>query len=102
MEINSSNLNDAIFEGLVLVIFYAKHSSSNRSIDPIISEIERKYETKLQVYKLDLDEFPGIASEYGITKIPSFGLFIEKKPKIKIEGVHPINVYTDAIDKLVS
>jgi thioredoxin 1 len=53
-------------------------------VGPIIDEIAKEYEGQLKVFKLNTDENPNIASQYGIRSIPTLMLF---KGGVKVDTI---------------
>jgi len=49
----------------VIVDFYADWCPPCRMIAPVIEELEREYEGKIKVGKLNVDNSPSIAAKYG-------------------------------------
>jgi thioredoxin 1 len=71
-------------------------------VGPIIENIEKKMEGKARVYKLNVDENPSTAGQYGITGIPTVILFNNGKAVQQFVGVQPENVYENALTGLVN
>lgn len=59
----------------VLVDFWAEWCGPCRQVSPIVDEIASEYADKLTVVKLNVDEEPQIAMQYGITGIPALQVF---------------------------
>jgi thioredoxin 1 len=59
----------------VMVDFWAEWCMSCRIISPIVEELSNKYEDKIKVGELNVDEHSSIAGKYGITGIPTVLFF---------------------------
>lgn len=71
----------------VLVDFWAPWCGPCLMIAPIVEEIAEKYEGKLKVCKLNVDESPYTASQYNIMAIPTLMVFKKGKEIERIVGV---------------
>ena len=89
IEVNNANFKqEALESGLpCLVDFWAEWCGPCHMIAPTIEEIAKDYKGKLKVCKLNVDQAPKTASEYGIMSIPTLAIFKDGKLVDKIIGV---------------
>ncbi|NET50561.1 MAG: thioredoxin [Merismopedia sp. SIO2A8] len=59
----------------VLVDFWAPWCGPCRMVAPVVSEIAEQYAGEVKVVKLNTDDNPGVASQYGIRSIPTLMIF---------------------------
>ncbi|MFM8439380.1 MAG: thioredoxin, partial [Candidatus Kapaibacterium sp.] len=63
----------------VLIDFWAEWCGPCRMIGPIIEELAGEMQGKVKVGKVDVDQNPRVAMEYGIRSIPALLVFHEGK-----------------------
>ncbi|MFQ6615539.1 MAG: thioredoxin [Fidelibacterota bacterium] len=85
----------------VLVDFWAEWCAPCRMIEPHVREIAGKYEGKLKVGRLNVDDNPGTATEFGIRSIPNLLVFKEGTISDQIVGAVPKESITQVLDKVL-
>jgi thioredoxin 1 len=70
----------------VLVDFYADWCGPCRAIAPIVEEIARELSDRLKVVKLDVDQNPETAMQYGVQSIPTLLIFKNGKEVERLIG----------------
>jgi len=101
VELNSGNFKTTVDTGPtpVLVDFWAPWCGPCKVIAPILEEVAKEFEGKVRVAKLNVDDSPDIASQFGVRGIPTLILFKEGQIKGQMVGVNPKNNIIQLIQK---
>jgi thioredoxin 1 len=73
----------------VLVDFWAEWCGPCKMIAPLVDELANDYDGKLKVLKMDVDENPRTAMQYGIRSIPTLIIFKGGQVTEQIIGAVP-------------
>ncbi len=90
-EFNDANFDTEVINSdkLSLVDFWAEWCGPCRAIGPVIEELSKEYEGRVNIGKLNVDVNPQVSLDFGITSIPAI-LFIKGGKVVdKLVGAQP-------------
>ncbi|PWF45115.1 thioredoxin TrxA [Massilia glaciei] len=106
MSENIKHISDASFEAdvlkserPVLVDFWAEWCAPCKAIAPILEEVSKEYEGKLQIVKMDVDSNQVIPTKFGIRGIPTLVLFkngVAAAEKVGVMGKAQLTAFIDS------
>lgn len=85
----------------VLVDFWAPWCGPCRMVAPVVDEIAEQYEGKVKVVKLNTDENPQIATQYGIRSIPTLMLFKGGQKVETVVGAVPKTTLSNTLERYI-
>lgn len=99
--INSDKFEDEVLnkDGVVLVDFFAEWCGPCKMVAPILEELSDELEGKVEIFKIDVDSNPDVASEYGVMSIPTLILFKDGEAIDEMVGFQPKDSLKAAIEK---
>lgn len=79
--INDSQFQAEVLDakGLVIVDFWAEWCGPCRQFIPILEEVSKEMAGKVKICKMNVDEAPNTAAQFGIRSIPTAFLFKDGK-----------------------
>jgi len=101
VELNSSNFDETVKEGVTLVDFWAPWCGPCRMIAPIIEELASEYEGKATIAKVNTDEEQDLAVKYGIRSIPSILFFKDGQVVDQMVGAASKQAFAEKLDSLI-
>ena len=82
---------------IVIVDFWAEWCGPCKQISPILEEIASNEDNKVTIAKINIDENPRVATDYGIRSIPTMLLFNNGELKDTKVGALPKQELNDWI-----
>ena len=83
---------------VALVDFWAAWCGPCRMVGPVVDELAKEYEGKAVIGKLDVDNNPRVATEFGIMSIPALLFFKNGQVVDKQVGAVPKHVLANKLN----
>jgi thioredoxin 1 len=100
LEYTDANFQEKVIasDKLTIIDFWAEWCGPCRAIGPVIEELSKEYDGKINVGKVNVDHNPQLSVNYGITSIPAI-LFIKGGKVVdKLVGAQPKSNFVKKIE----
>ena len=85
-------------KGLLMVDFWADWCGPCKMLAPLIESLDKEYEGRVTVGKVNVDDEQELAIRYGVMSIPTVIFFKDGKEIDRKVGVMPADSYTAVLD----
>ncbi len=75
----------------VLIDFFATWCQPCKVQSSVLNSVKEQVGEKARIVKIDVDQFPSIASENGVRGVPTLAIFKNGELLWKESGVHDVN-----------
>lgn len=85
--LTKDNFSQSVQSGVSLVDFWAPWCGPCKMQLPIVEELATELEGQATIAKINVDEEPELASQFGVMSIPTLILFKDGQPVDKMVGL---------------
>ncbi|MBU0489901.1 MAG: thioredoxin [Bacteroidetes bacterium] len=91
------------FEGELpcIIDFYADWCGPCKMVAPVLEELSKEYEGKINIYKVDTEKEQELAAVFGIRSIPSILFVPQNGPPQMAMGALPKDSFVQAINDVL-
>jgi thioredoxin 1 len=81
----------------VLIDFFATWCGPCKVQSSVLNTVKENIGESARIVKIDVDQFPAIAAEYGVRGVPTLAVFKKGNLLWKESGVHDVNTLTNLL-----
>lgn len=104
IDINESNLQQTLEQSMavpVLFYFWSARSQHCQQLTPVLEKLAQEYAGQFVLAKLDCDNEPMVASQFGLRAIPTVYLFQNGQPVDGFQGPQPEDAIRALLQKVL-
>lgn len=83
----------------VLIDFFATWCQPCKVQSSLLNTVKENVGEKARIIKIDVDQYPAIASQYGVRGVPTLAVFKKGELLYKESGVHDVNRLTQLLEQ---
>lgn len=104
MNADDSKLSQILVDHLskvVALFFWAPWDEASCQVKCDLEKIAAKYQDKLIIAKINIDENPHSPVNYNVRSIPHLNLLSKGRPRCQLEGAHEAIKFCELIEKQI-
>ena len=86
----------------VLIDFFATWCGPCKVQSSVLNTVKENVGDLARIVKIDVDQFPAIAAEYGVRGVPTLAVFQNGSLLWKESGVHDVNTLTNLLQNFAN
>ncbi|MCC7525171.1 MAG: thioredoxin [Chitinophagaceae bacterium] len=104
LEFTDTNFKEKVLdsEKLSVIDFWAEWCGPCRAIGPVIEELSKEYNGKVNIGKVNVDVNPQLSMNFGITSIPAILFVKDGKVVDKLVGAQPKANFVKKIEQHIA
>lgn len=84
-----------------LVEFGASWCAPCKRLEPEIEKLAASVKDKIKMAKIDVDESPDLATQFGVMGVPTVILFVNSEAKGRLTGFHPLPKLENLVSEVI-
>ena len=103
IELTQENYQKEVIESdrPVLIDFFATWCGPCKMLSPVLEEVAKEVEGKLDIVKVDVDQDGELAMRFGIMSVPTMIIFKDGQPMTQLQGFMPKAQLMNELKKVI-
>lgn len=102
VEVTQENFNQVVNgNSMVIVDFWAPWCAPCRALGPVLEKLESEYQGRFTLAKVNSDDNPDLATQYGVRGIPNVKAFVRGTVVDEFSGALPERAVREFLDRVI-